>query len=162
MNGKVVAIYITSDAGEPMQQVKEVEAIAGAGLKGDRYATGDGSFNKGLPGQRQVTFINGIFFEGSGFEYTDSRRNIVTMDVELMRLINKEFNVGTAKFRGVKYCKPCTRPNELGKDKLRNAKPFNEVFFDRGGIIADVIEDGVINEGDPVISPVKSNQSSLK
>ena len=94
MNGTVVAIYICLAKGDPMQLVQEVHAIEGAGLKGDRYATGEGSFNGGKQGSRQVTLINGIFFEGSGFEYTDSRRNIVTMGVELMWLIGREFDIG--------------------------------------------------------------------
>ena len=151
MNGTVVAICISPAAGQPMQQVQEVEAIAGQGLKGDRYATGEGSFNKGKQGNRQVTLINGIFFEGSGFEFTDSRRNIVTVGVELSWLIGREFQIGTARFRGVKYCDPCNRPSKLsGKERS-----FKEAFFDRGGIIAEILEGGLIKAGDPVIPPPK-------
>lgn len=46
MNGTVKAICIGPVAGGPMQEIMEVEAIAGQGLKGDRYATCEGSFNK--------------------------------------------------------------------------------------------------------------------
>ena len=81
MNGKVVAICICPTAGGEMREVQRVEAITGAGLKGDRYATGEGSYNKGATGRRQVTFINALFFPGTGFEYVDSRRNIVTEGV---------------------------------------------------------------------------------
>ena len=134
-----------------MQQVQEVEAIAGQGLKGDRYATGNGSFNKGKQGNRQVTLINGIFFEGSGFEFTDSRRNIITTGVELMWLVGREFQIGTTRFRGVKYCDPCNRPSELsGKEKS-----FKETFFDRGGLVAEIIESGMIKTGDEIIPPPK-------
>lgn len=149
MNGTVTAICICPVAGGSMQQVPEVEAIAGQGLKGDRYATGKGSFNKGKQGNRQVTLINGIFFEGSGFEYTDSRRNIVTMGVELMWLIGREFQIGTAHFRGVKYCDPCARPSKLSGQW----RSFEEVFFDRGGLIAEVIKGGAIKTADSVIPP---------
>src|SRR3989344_1125199 len=156
MNGKkleprVIGIFICPVAGERMQEVLEVEAITGAGLKGDRYCAGAGSFNKGAQGRRQVTLINGIFFEGSGFYYPESRRNIVTMDVELMWLIGKEFQIGAAKFRGVKYCDPCNRPNTLcGKERS-----FKEAFFDRGGIIAEIIKGGLIRVADVVIPPSK-------
>jgi hypothetical protein len=153
-NGTVAAICICPSAGADMQAVEEVEAITGQGLNGDRYSTGEGSFNKGAQGKRQVTLINGIFFEGSGFEYIDSRRNIVTIGVELMWLIGREFQIGMAKFRGVKYCEPCTRPNKLGRKKLV-AEPFNIVFHDRGGLIAEVVEGGVIKVGDTVIPPPK-------
>lgn len=147
--GTVTAICICPAAGRPMQKVLEVEAITNAGLKEDRYCTGEGSFNKGVPGKRQVTLINGIFFVGSGFEYTDSRRNIVTIGIELMWLIGREFQIGTARLRGVKYCDPCNRPSELsGK-----GKSFKDTFFDRGGLIAEVSEGGVIKVGDLITSP---------
>ena len=151
MNGTVVSLCIGPVAGGSMQLVEEVEAIAGQGLKGDRYATGEGSFNKGKQGNRQVTLMNAIFFDGSGFEFKDSRRNIFVQGVELMWLIGREFQIGTAHFRGVKYCDPCIRPSKLsGKQKS-----FKETFFDRGGLIAEVIESGVIKTGDPVIPPPK-------
>lgn len=151
MNGTVIAIYISPVAGGSMKQVPEVEAIAGQGLKGDRYAMGEGSYNKGSLGKRQATLINAVFFEGSGFEYRDSRRNIVTTGIELMWLIGKEFQIGTARFRGVKYCDPCTRPSKLS-GKERN---FKEAFFDRGGLVAEIIEGGVIKTGDSVVPPPK-------
>lgn len=151
MNGIVRAICIGPVAGEPMQEVLEVEAIVGQGLKGDRYSTGEGSFNKGKQGKRQVTLMNSIFFAGSGFEFKDSRRNLFVEGVELMWLIGREFQIGTARFRGVKYCDPCTRPSKLaGK-----ATSFKEAFFDRGGLLAEVLEDGVIKIGDPLIPPPK-------
>lgn len=150
-HGTVVALCICPAAGQPMQAVQEVEAVVGAGLKGDRYSTGEGSFNKGHQGRRQVTLINALFFEGTDFQYLDSRRNIVTSGVELMWLIDREFQIGTARFRGVKYCDPCNRPSTLaGKERS-----FKEVFFDRGGLIAEVVEGGIIKVGDEVIPPPK-------
>ena len=151
MHGRVEAIYICGVAGAPMQLVSVVEAIVDQGLNGDRYATGEGSFNKNQPGHRQVTLINGMFFKGSGFDYIDSRRNIVTSGVELMWLIGRDFQIGGARFRGIKYCDPCTRPSKLaGKQRS-----FKEAFFDRGGIIAEVIESGLIIQGDLIIPPPK-------
>jgi len=154
----VVAIFISPIAGGPMQPVEEVEALAGKGLKGDRYARGEGSFNQGALGTRQVTFINAVFFEGSGFEYVDSRRNIVTKNVELMWLIGRgEFAIGNdgARFKAVKYCDPCTRPNKLGGEKLAGARLFKDAFHDRGGLIAQVIHGGIIRAGDKIILPPK-------
>lgn len=151
MNGTVKAICICPVAGGPMQEIAEVEAIVSQGLKGDRYSTGEGSFNKGKQGNRQVTLMNSIFFEGSGFEFKDSRRNLFVEGLELMWLIGREFQIGTARFRGLKYCDPCRRPSKLS-GKPRN---FQEAFFDRGGLIAEVIEGGMIKTGDSVIPPPK-------
>jgi MOSC domain-containing protein YiiM len=55
-------------------------------------------------------------------------------------------------FRGVKYCDPCTRPNKLaGVDTS-----FRDAFFDRGGLVAEILQDGTIRVGDIVIPPKKS------
>lgn len=148
--GRVLAICIASAAGEPMRLVEEVRAIAGQGLEGDRYCTAEGSFNKGAEGKRQVTLINGIFFPDSGFEYEDSRRNIVTLGVELMWLIGREFYVGDAFLRGVKYCDPCERPAKLADKKHLS---FAEAFYDRGGLIAEVVTGGIIRVGNSIIPP---------
>ncbi len=138
-------------AGGPMQEVTEVDAITGQGLMGDRYSVGLGSFNKGRQGSRQVTLMNSLFFEESGFEFRESRRNLCIEGVELMWLIGREFQVGEARLRGVKYCDPCTRPSKLaGREQS-----FKEAFFDRGGLIAEVIEGGTIRIGDAVTPPPK-------
>jgi hypothetical protein len=144
VNGHVVAICISPVAGGKMEEVETVEAVAGAGLAGDRYSTGEGSFNRKQQGRRQVTLINSIFFKNSGFEYIESRRNIVTQGVELMWLIGREFQIGKARFRGQNYCDPCLRPSRLSG---KNQK-FLEAFSDRGGLVAEILESGTIKKGD--------------
>jgi hypothetical protein len=144
LNGNVVAIYVSPIAGGKMEEVETVEAIAGAGLAGDRYSTGEGSFNRKRPGRRQVTLINSIFFHSSGFEYIESRRNIVTQGVELMWLIGREFQIGKAHFRGQTYCDPCLRPSYLSS----KTQKFLEAFSDRGGLVAEIIDSGVIKKAD--------------
>ena len=42
MHGTIKAICVGPVAGGPMQEVAEVEAVAGQGLKGNRYTTGEG------------------------------------------------------------------------------------------------------------------------
>ena len=41
VNGNVVGIFISPISGEKMEEVETAEAIAGAGLAGDRYSTGE-------------------------------------------------------------------------------------------------------------------------
>ena len=91
-------------------------------------------------------------FLKSGFEYVDSRRNIVTSDIDLMWLIGREFQIGNSvRMRGLKYCDPCNRPSKLSGKK----KNFKETFFDCGGLIAEIIEGDLIKVTDLVISPPK-------
>jgi len=149
-DGKVLGIFICPKAGEPMVEVSEVEAFERAGLAGDRYATGAGSGNKGAQGKRQVTLINGLFIPNSGFTFAETRRNIVTMGVELNYFIGRgEFKIGGVRMRAVKYCDSCERPNTLSGNK----RSFRDTFFDRGGIIAEVVEGGIIRVGDTIVPP---------
>jgi hypothetical protein len=144
--GTVVAICIAPVAGAALTQAPSVEARAGEGLTGDRYGAAEGSFSRGEKGNRQVTLINALFFKGTHFEFTDSRRNLVTSGVELMDLIGREFDVGAARLLGVKYCDPCDRPS-----KLSGKAGFRDAFFDRGGLVASIIKSGRIAVGDAVI-----------
>ncbi len=150
-SGKVVCICIGPEASGKMEEVTEVTAEAGNGLVGDRYYDGNGSYNRGKPGKRQVTLMNSMFFKGTIFTYSDSRRNIFTEGVELMDLIGKEFTVGGVTFRGVKYCDPCNRPNTLAGIK----ESFRDAFFDRGGLVAEIVTSGTIKVGDKVKTPIK-------
>jgi len=62
-----------------------------------------------------------------------------------------EFQIGEAVTRALKYCDPCERPNTLaGK-----SASFREVFFDRGGIVAEILHGGIITVGSPIIPPPK-------
>jgi MOSC domain-containing protein YiiM len=101
-------------------------------------------------GRRKVTLINALFVQDSGFEYWETRRNIVTSGVELMDLIGQKFFVGDAMLRGVKYCDPCLKPILSNKDI-----PFRDAFHDRGGLVAEVLSSGLIRIGSPVIRPSK-------
>ena len=154
-NGRVIHIFIAPNKDDPMEAVLKVTAETGKGLVGDRYNNGTGSFIKKIQskiGKRQVTLINSNAFAGSGFEPHQTRRNIVTEGVELMWLIGREFKIGEATFRGVKYCDPCKRPSKLAGIE-RN---FAEAFHDRGGLIAEVIEGGVICINDVIVPPPKN------
>ena len=150
-NGYVCGIFICPSAGDAMIQVESVMAIAGHGLEGDRYCNAAGSWNKGVPGKRQVTLMNGAHFGCCGFDYGDSRRNIITGGVELMRCIDKDFLIDGVRLRGVKYCEPCPRPSKLAHIDLN----FEDVFHDQGGLIAEILVGGLIKEGSIIVPPPK-------
>jgi hypothetical protein len=148
---RVTSLCIAARAGEPLQNVPDVLAIEGRGLQGDRYCNGEGSFNRGRVGSRQVTLINARFLAVSFYTCADSRRNIAVDGVELMWLIGREFDIGQARFRGVKYCDPCDRPRKLsGK-----AQDFQWKFHDKGGLVAEVVRGGLIRVGDAIVPPPK-------
>lgn len=149
--GTVAAICIADAGKKPMRQVFVAKALEGAGLEGDRYCHGTGSYQKATIGNRQVTLINALFVRASPFSFTETRRNIATDGIELMELIGKEFDIGAARMRGIRYCDPCLVPSVLAKKKER----FNEHFHDRGGLIAEIIRTGFIEVGDNIIPPTR-------
>ena len=156
-SGKVVSINITPDGSQPMTAVEQANAVAGRGLEGDRYFLKKGTFtdNPKTTG-REVTLIEEEAIEALERDYgvkiasTDARRNIVTRGVPLNHLIGKEFRVGDVRMRGVRLSEPCnhmaTLVDEAQKDKIRLG------LMHRGGLRADILNDGVIRVGDEVAS----------
>lgn len=150
-------IFIASAAGEAMQEVDVVAAIAGVGLEGDRYATGRGYYSKSERKVfRHATLIALADIEaanrgaaGARFLPSDTRRNIVVEGIspdELNALIGKIFRVGGAVVRGIERCKPCNRPSILCD------KPgFAEAFDNSGGLRVEILQTGKIERGDTVV-----------
>ncbi|MDE1874543.1 MAG: hypothetical protein KGH68_00555 [Patescibacteria group bacterium] len=156
--GRVVGIYVSPTRRGAMRSIAEAEAVEGAGIKGDRYCDGIGSFNdasrgRGGIGTRQVSLMNARFFAHTPFDFIDSRRNIITEGVELLWLLKKggkEFCIGDAVFRAVDPLDPCNVPSAT------SGKPgFKEAFFDCGAIIAEVLTGGRFRVGDPVFHASK-------
>ncbi len=149
-NAHVVAILTALTSDVPMVRRDEVRAIAGRGLEGDRYTAAQGSFNKDKPGKRQVTLINAIFFPGTIFTYEDARRNIVVKGVELPWLIDRYFKIGDVLFKGLKYCDPCPGPQKHG-----GKTGFVDAFYERAGIVAEILTDGIICVNSPILTVPK-------
>ncbi|SRR6266700_822771 len=145
--GVIAAIYIGPERLEPMLTVREVRAIAGIGLKGDRYCHERGTYSKRHP-NNQVTLIEAEALEAAerdyGFEIAgqESRRNLLTRGMALNHLVGREFRVGEARLRGLKLCEPCTHLQELtGKQVLKALRH-------RGGLRAEILRSGTIKTGD--------------
>ena len=152
MSGKVAGICISPKAGAPMESVYQVLAIAGAGLSGDRYCAGEGSFNRKTgKGNRQVTLMRDLALVNSGFEFSHTRRNILISGTEVVDLIGKEFQIGEAIIRGLRYCDPCNRPSTL----IKSPHSFKDALTERGGIIGEVLMSGLIKIDSIVIPPPK-------
>ena len=148
--GSVISIHISPEAGEPMDSLVEVQALAGAGLVGDRYFRGMGTYSGADVVGRQLTLIEGEALEAASAETAmdirprDSRRNIVTQGMSLNDLVGREFMVGEVRMRGVELCEPCSHLAQLA------GKPMLRSLVHRGGLRADILSDGVIRVGDSI------------
>ncbi|MDP9227224.1 MAG: MOSC domain-containing protein [Actinomycetota bacterium] len=153
-NGVVERIYIGAEATAPMTERREVAAIEGKGLDGDRYAEGRGTFSKRPGTGRHVTLIEAEAVEAVAKDKvitTDvARRNIVTRGVPLNHLVGADFTVGEALLRGMRLCEPCEHLARLaGDDGLRTA------FLHRGGLRAEIVRGGRIRVDDAIVPGAK-------
>src|SRR5438128_1819160 len=111
MTGIVEAIFIAPAGGEPMEAVREVLAVAGRGLSGDRYLARRGYWTD--VDECQVTLIRGEDLDAisaaSGVAVGEGqhRRNLVTRGLELTELAGWRFRVGAAAFAYERPRPPC-------------------------------------------------------
>lgn len=149
--GSVYEVYIAGLAGALMTRVPGVMAVADRGLEGDRYCLGKGSFSRWPDSGRAVTFIARETIEavlaefGIDLSAGRSRRNIVTEGVGLDALNGKKFCIGQALLRGSRVAAPCRY-----LERLTEPGVF-EALRGRGGLRADILEAGVISEGDLIV-----------
>jgi MOSC domain-containing protein YiiM len=149
---QVEAICIAAGDSAPMQAVAEIEAIAGTGLRGDRYAEGTGFYSARPtdPGAREVTLFEAEVLDllrtdhGIELDATEHRRNLTVRGIRLMDLLGQRFTVGDVVLEGVKDCPPCEHLEQLtGKRLLRP-------LVDRGGLRARVLVGGTLRVGDAI------------
>jgi MOSC domain-containing protein YiiM len=149
MPGRLVAIYTTDTGGQPMVSHDARDAIVGAGLEGDRYATKQGQFSGREGGGREVTLIAREAIaaandKGVEIGEHETRRNLVTEGVDLDHLVGKTFAVGDVVLVGVRDCPPCTYLEGLTRPGVRAALEGG------GGLRAEVVRDGTLRVGDRI------------
>jgi hypothetical protein len=143
--GTVETIVIAASAGAHARAVERVRVLAGQGLQGDRHVAGTGTFPSGLPGSALTLIESEVC---ASFEPPlgpdEHRRNVVTRGVDLNALVGREFTVGEVRCRGMRLCEPCTVIDGYAE------RPILRALVHRGGLRADVLEDGEITVGDSV------------
>lgn len=129
-----------------------IEAIAGKGLRGDRYATGKGFYTGVVEWDARVTLIQEEPFSllaakhGIQIDPKELRRNIVTRGVDLCSLIGREFQIGDrAVFRGRKAWPPCSHIV-----KLSGRREIFQYLAEQTGVGVDVLVGGTIRVGDAI------------
>ncbi|WP_331233361.1 MOSC domain-containing protein [Natronorarus salvus] len=156
--GTVERVFIAPDAGAEMRERTDVEAVAGSGLRGDRY---DGAIETGTfvdwgseeerPTGYDLTLIEREAIEAvereTGIELApgEHRRNVETRDAALDHLVGSRFRVGDVVCRGNRLCEPCDHLQRLTADGVLSA------LVHRGGLRADIVEGGTIRPGDEIV-----------
>jgi hypothetical protein len=141
--GVVEAILIAPDAEAPLSRVDEVEALAGHGLAGDRYAAGRGTFT--APGRGyELTLVEADVLDEIELPWEEARRNIVTRGISLAGLVGRRFRIGSVECVGRRLAEPCAHLERLARPGL--LRPL----VHRGGLRADITRGGVISLGDEI------------
>jgi MOSC domain-containing protein YiiM len=148
VSGHVEAIFVTPESGELPAPVERVRAYKGRGLEGNRYYWEDGDAPRG----RGVTLIaaeaiDAVALEGDvSIEPAATRRNVLTRGIDVNELVGKRFRIGDVECKGVELCEPCAHLESMTQPGVIKA------FVHRGGLNADILSDGEITVGDPVVA----------
>ena len=148
MSGHVEAIFVASERGELPAPVERVRAYAGRGLQGNRYFWEEGH----APPGRGVTLIaaeamDAVALEGNvSIDPAATRRNVLTRGIDVNELVGKRFRIGDVECEGVELCEPCAHLESMTQPGVIKA------FVHRGGLNADILSDGEISIGDPVVA----------
>lgn len=148
LHGRLVDIFFSPAAGQPMQRAAEIACLCGSGLRGDRYAQGCGHWinSDGC----EVTLVSeeelSAAARRSDVPLADGehRRNLVIQGIPLPALRNGKLHIGDVMFAFHRLRPACAyldRVQRTGTVKaLRRA----------GGVGLRVLSDGVIRVGDRV------------
>src|SRR4051794_16862984 len=124
----------------PMAEVSTIECIAARGIRGDRYF----DFKSDYKGQ--ITFFSADVFDElcgamqiQGCSSGVARRNVITRDADLNKLIDRDFEIQGIRFHGMEECRPCYWMN-------RAIGPGAEEFLKgRGGLRAKILTNGKLH-----------------
>jgi len=143
--GKVYEIGICKNKGDKIIKVKQVEAVAGKGLLGDR------KYKENNHKLSQITLIEIENIEHFNKKFKklvpplNFRRNIVTKGILLNELVNKEFFIGNVKLIAHDLCRPCKYLQ--GKLSLEN---FVKEFSIKAGLRCEILTSGTIAVDDVI------------
>jgi len=141
--GSVAALLVASNTEAPLVRLDRAVALAGRGLEGDRYATGQGTFSG--PGRGyQLTLVEAEALDTVGLSWEEARRNIVTRGVDLNALVGRPFLIGSVECLGRRLAEPCAHLEKLTRPGL--LRPL----VHRAGLRADIVVGGTIELGDEV------------
>jgi len=142
---KVFKIGICKKNSQKIDEVKEIEVLAGKGIIGDRHFHNLNN-NKGqitLIEKENIDYYNNKY--KAEISYIDFRRNIITEGIELNNLIKKKMEIGSVKILPYELCRPCSHLAQMvnGKDIIKE-------FLLKGGLRCEVLVSGKIKIGDKI------------
>ena len=141
--GRVDWIGLRPARAVPMQEVEQADALAGAGLAGDRYKAGSGKRGVTLIQAEHLAAI-AVLSGHAEVAPATLRRNLVVSGIPLVALKGRRFRIGEVELEGTESCDPCSRMEEAlgpgGYNAMRG----------HGGLCARILRGGTVQVGDEV------------
>ena len=142
---KVFKIGVTKINNQAIQEVEEINLLAGKGIIGDRH------FNENNEDRNQLTLIEkeNIDYYNEKFNlkipYIDFRRNIITKGIKLNDLIGKKLIIGKIELKGIDLCRPCkSLQKNLGQDNIIKE------FLRKGGLRCGILTSANVKVDDEI------------
>ena len=150
--GVVELIVVCAEAEGPMTVMPAAEAVAGRGLRGDRYERGAGTFSNPDGRGYDLTLVEAEALEelaagGVRLPPAEARRNLVVRGISLDGLIGRRFRVGSVECVGQRRCEPCAHLERLTRPGVLRG------LVHRGGLRADVLRGGELRVG-AAVAPI--------
>lgn len=127
----------------PMRVVDSAEAVAGKGLRGDRYGNASGKRGITLIQAEHLPAIAALVGVES-IEPATLRRNVVVAGIPLIALKGRRFRIGEVLCEGTVPGDPCSR-----MELALGAGGYN-AMRGHGGLCARILEGGTFRIGDAV------------
>lgn len=126
----------------PLQEVDEIECVAGRGIRGDRFY----DYRQNYKGQ--ITFFSQEVFDGLSAAFPDVRkspgvlrRNVIVSGADLNSLIGETFELQGIRFHGTAHCRPCYWLDQA-------FAPGAEAWLKgNGGLRAQILTNGTLKVG---------------
>jgi MOSC domain-containing protein YiiM len=130
----------------PMIEVKEIECVAGRGIRGDRYF----DFKDDYKGQITLFSLDVLdeLCNALGLQNCSPalvRRNVMTRDADLNELIGQDFEIQGVGFHGTEECRPCYWMNRA------IAAGAEEFLKGRGGLRAKILTNGKLHSNTRIL-----------
>ena len=142
---KVYKIGIAKNKKQEIEEVTELELVAGKGIVGDRnfQENNDECNQLTLIESENIDYYNEKF--SSKISYLAFRRNLVTNGIKLNDLVGKKLLIGKTKIKVIDLCRPCKSLQEkLGIDN------YIKEFLRRGGLRCKILNNSSIKIGDEI------------
>ena len=143
--GRVEWLGVRPAREAPVEVRETVEAVAGKGLVGDRYAGGSGKRGVTLLQAEHLPVIAALAGL-SAVEPEWLRRNVVVSGVPVIAFKGRRFRIGEVLLEGTGPCDPCSKMETAlgpgGYNAMRG----------HGGLCARIVEGGTMRLGDAVVA----------